>query len=128
MRGVERKPYRRRPAAPFMTSTFQQEAGRKLRMSATAAMRVAQSLYEKGYITYMRTDSTTLSQAALTAARDTIAQRFGADYLPPSPRRYAKKVKNAQEAHEAIRPAGDRFRTPEEVRGAWRAAKRQPTS
>ena len=118
VRGVERKPYRRRPAAPFMTSTFQQEAGRKLRMSATAAMRVAQSLYEKGYITYMRTDSTTLSQAALTAARDTIAQRFGADYLPPSPRRYAKKVKNAQEAHEAIRPAGDRFRTPEEVRGA----------
>ena len=118
VRAVERKPYRRRPAAPFMTSTFQQEAGRKLRLSATAAMRVAQSLYEKGYITYMRTDSTTLSQAALTAARDTIAQRFGADYLPPSPRRYAKKVKNAQEAHEAIRPAGDRFRTPEEVRGA----------
>ena len=118
VRSVERKPYRRRPAAPFMTSTFQQEAGRKLRMSATAAMRVAQSLYEKGYITYMRTDSTTLSQAALNAARDAIAQRFGADYLPSSPRRYAKKVKNAQEAHEAIRPAGDRFRTPEEVRGS----------
>ncbi len=118
VRSVERKPYRRRPAAPFMTSTFQQEAGRKLRMSATAAMRVAQSLYEKGYITYMRTDSTTLSQAALNAARDAIAQRFGADYLPGSPRRYAKKVKNAQEAHEAIRPAGDRFRTPEEVRGS----------
>ncbi len=118
VRGVERKPYRRRPAAPFMTSTFQQEAGRKLRMSATAAMRVAQSLYEKGYITYMRTDSTTLSQAALHAARDAIAQRFGPDYLPPAPRRYAKKVKNAQEAHEAIRPAGDRFRTPEETRSA----------
>ena len=118
VRSVERKPYRRRPAAPFMTSTFQQEAGRKLRMSATAAMRVAQSLYEKGYITYMRTDSTTLSQAALNAARDAIAQRFGADYLPDSPRRYAKKVKNAQEAHEAIRPAGDRFRTPEELRGS----------
>ena len=118
VRSVERRPYRRRPAAPFMTSTFQQEAGRKLRMSATAAMRVAQSLYEKGYITYMRTDSTTLSQAALNAARDAIAQRFGADYLPNSPRRYAKKVKNAQEAHEAIRPAGDRFRTPEEVRGS----------
>ena len=118
VRSVERKPYRRRPAAPFMTSTFQQEAGRKLRMSATAAMRVAQSLYEKGYITYMRTDSTTLSQAALNAARDAIAQRFGAEYLPPSPRRFAKKVKNAQEAHEAIRPAGDRFRTPEEVCGA----------
>ena len=118
VRSVERKPYRRRPAAPFMTSTFQQEAGRKLRMSATAAMRVAQSLYEKGYITYMRTDSTTLSQAALNAARDAIAQRFGAEYLPDSPRRYAKKVKNAQEAHEAIRPAGDRFRSPEEVRGS----------
>ena len=118
VRSVERKPYRRRPAAPFMTSTYQQEAGRKLRMSATAAMRVAQSLYEKGYITYMRTDSTTLSQAALNAARDAIAQRFGADYLPGSPRRYAKKVKNAQEAHEAIRPAGDHFRTPEEVRGS----------
>ena len=118
VRSVERKPYRRRPAAPFMTSTFQQEAGRKLRMSATAAMRVAQSLYEKGHITYMRTDSTTLSQAALNAARDAIAQRFGADYLPDSPRRYAKKVKNAQEAHEAIRPAGDRFRTPEELRGS----------
>ena len=118
VRSVERKPYRRRPAAPFMTSTFQQEAGRKLRMSATAAMRAAQSLYEKGYITYMRTDSTTLSQAALRAARDAIAQRFGRSYLPPSPRRYAKKVKNAQEAHEAIRPAGDRFRAPDEVRGA----------
>ena len=118
VRSVDRKPYRRRPAAPFMTSTFQQEAGRKLRMSATAAMRVAQSLYEKGYITYMRTDSTTLSQAALNAARDAIAQRFGTDYLPDSPRRYAKKVKNAQEAHEAIRPAGDRFRAPEEVRGS----------
>ena len=118
VRSVDRKPYRRRPAAPFMTSTFQQEAGRKLRMSATAAMRVAQSLYEKGYITYMRTDSTTLSQAALSAARDAIAQRFGTDYLPDSPRRYAKKVKNAQEAHEAIRPAGDRFRAPEEVRGS----------
>ncbi len=118
VRGVDRKPYRRRPAAPFMTSTFQQEAGRKLRMSAAAAMRAAQSLYEKGYITYMRTDSTTLSQAALRAARDAIAARFGRSSLPPSPRRYAKKVKNAQEAHEAIRPAGDRFRTPEEVRGA----------
>ena len=118
VRGVDRKPYRRRPAAPFMTSTFQQEAGRKLRMSATAAMRAAQSLYEKGYITYMRTDSTTLSQAALRAARDAIAERFGQSFLPPSPRRYAKKVKNAQEAHEAIRPAGDRFRTPEQVRGA----------
>ena len=118
VRAVDKKPYRRRPAAPFMTSTFQQEAGRKLRMSATAAMRAAQSLYEKGFITYMRTDSTTLSQAALHAARDVIAERFGTSYLPPAPRRYAKKVKNAQEAHEAIRPAGNRFRSPEEVRGA----------
>ena len=116
VRRVDRKPYRRRPAAPFMTSTFQQEAGRKLRIPATAAMRAAQSLYEKGYITYMRTDSTTLSQTALRASRDAIAERFGDSYLPPAPRRYAKKVKNAQEAHEAIRPAGTRFRTPEEVR------------
>jgi len=112
---VEKKPYRRRPAAPFMTSTLQQEASRKLRMSATVAMRTAQSLYEKGFITYMRTDSTTLSDAAYGAARDIIRGRFGDAYLPPTPRRYAKKVKNAQEAHEAIRPAGDRFRLPEEV-------------
>ena len=112
---VEKKPYRRRPAAPFMTSTLQQEASRKLRMSATVAMRTAQSLYEKGFITYMRTDSTTLSEAAYGAARDIIRDRFGDSYLPPAPRRYAKKVKNAQEAHEAIRPAGDRFRLPEEV-------------
>ena len=116
VRSVEKKPYRRRPAAPFMTSTLQQEASRKLRMSATVAMRTAQSLYEKGYITYMRTDSTTLSNAAYDAARDNIRDRYGDDYLPPRPRRYAKKVKNAQEAHEAIRPAGDRFRLPDEVR------------
>ena len=118
VRSVEKKPYRRRPAAPFMTSTLQQEASRKLRMSATVAMRTAQSLYEKGFITYMRTDSTTLSNAAHGAARDTIRERFGDQYLPPSPRRYASRVKNAQEAHEAIRPAGDRFRPPEEVRRA----------
>ena len=116
VRGVEVKPYRRRPAAPFMTSTFQQEAGRKLRLSAAMAMRGAQSLYEKGYITYMRTDSTTLSDDALRAARAAVSERFGASYLPDEPRRYAKKVKNAQEAHEAIRPSGDQFRTPEEVR------------
>ncbi|WP_419930258.1 type I DNA topoisomerase [Candidatus Poriferisocius sp.] len=116
VRGVEVKPYRRRPAAPFMTSTFQQEAGRKLRLSAAMAMRGAQSLYEKGYITYMRTDSTTLSDAALRAARAAVSERFGASYLPDEPRRYAKKVKNAQEAHEAIRPSGDQFRSPEEVR------------
>lgn len=115
VRSVESKPYRRRPAAPFMTSTFQQEAGRKLRMSAQQAMRAAQSLYENGYITYMRTDSTTLSETALTAARREIRARYGDENLPDAPRRYAKKVKNAQEAHEAIRPAGDDFRSPEQV-------------
>ncbi|MCI0571111.1 MAG: type I DNA topoisomerase [Myxococcaceae bacterium] len=115
VRSVERKPYRRRPAAPFMTSTLQQEAGRKLRMSAAAAMRAAQSLYEGGHITYMRTDSTTLSETALNAARTLISGRFGPEFLPDAPRQYAKKVKNAQEAHEAIRPAGDRFRDPAEV-------------
>ena len=117
VRSVEVKPYRRRPAAPFMTSTFQQEAGRKLRLSSAMAMRAAQSLYEKGYITYMRTDSTTLSDTAMRAARDAVSERFGASFLPDKPRLYAKKVKNAQEAHEAIRPSGDRFRSPEEVRG-----------
>lgn len=115
VRSVETKPYRRRPAAPFMTSTLQQEAGRKLRMSSAQAMRTAQSLYEGGFITYMRTDSTTLSDSALSAARSLILERYGDAYLPDSPRLYAKKVKNAQEAHEAIRPAGDRFRDPQEV-------------
>jgi DNA topoisomerase I len=115
VRSVERKPYRRRPAAPFITSTFQQEAGRKLRLSAQQAMRSAQSLYENGYITYMRTDSTTLSATALSAARQEIGRRYGEQYLPAETRNYAKKVKNAQEAHEAIRPSGDAFRSPEEV-------------
>jgi DNA topoisomerase I len=115
VRSRESKPYRRRPPAPFITSTFQQEAGRKLRLSSAQAMRVAQSLYERGFITYMRTDSTTLSDFAVSAARSQIAERFGSQFVPPAPRVYAKKVKNAQEAHEAIRPAGDRFRTPEEV-------------
>jgi len=113
---VERKPYVRRPSPPFMTSTLQQEASRKLRFSAQTTMRLAQRLYENGYITYMRTDSTTLSESALTAAREQVASLFGADYVPPEPRRYERKVKNAQEAHEAIRPSGDRFRTPQEVR------------
>lgn len=112
---VESKPYRRRPAPPFMTSTFQQEASRKLRFSSAQAMRVAQSLYEKGYITYMRTDSTTLSDSAITAARAFIAERYGREFLPDAPRHYANKVKNAQEAHEAIRPAGDVFKSPEQV-------------
>jgi len=113
---VEEKPYRRRPAAPFMTSTLQQEASRKLRLSSQQTMRVAQRLYENGFITYMRTDSTTLSEAALTAARDQARRLYGADAVPDDPRRYERRVKNAQEAHEAIRPAGDSFRTPDEVR------------
>jgi DNA topoisomerase I len=113
---VEEKPYTRRPAPPFMTSTLQQEASRKLRLSSQQTMRVAQRLYENGYITYMRTDSTTLSESALAAARDQARELYGAETVPAEPRRYARKVKNAQEAHEAIRPAGDRFRTPEEVR------------
>ncbi|MEP7191622.1 MAG: type I DNA topoisomerase [Actinomycetota bacterium] len=117
---VTEKPYTRRPYAPFTTSTLQQEASRKLRLSSKNAMRVAQRLYENGYITYMRTDSTTLSEAALTAARGQARDMYGAEYVPDSPRRYEKKVKNAQEAHEAIRPAGDRFRTPAQVAGELR--------
>jgi DNA topoisomerase I len=113
---VERKPYVRRPSPPFMTSTLQQDASRKLRFTAQTTMRLAQRLYENGYITYMRTDSTTLSESALTAAREQASSLFGADYVPPEPRRYERKVKNAQEAHEAIRPSGDRFRTPQDVR------------
>ncbi|MEM7339979.1 MAG: type I DNA topoisomerase [Actinomycetota bacterium] len=121
----EAKPYRRRPAPPFITSTYQQEAGRKLRLSSAQAMRVAQGLYERGFITYMRTDSTTLSDTAVNAARSQISERYGAEYLPDGPRTYQKKVKNAQEAHEAIRPAGDRFRTPEEVAGELNNQDRQ---
>src|SRR6478609_4068060 len=105
---VAEKPYTRRPSAPFTTSTLQQEASRKLRLSSKNAMRVAQRLYENGYITYMRTDSTTLSEAALSAARGQARDLYGAEYVPDAPRRYEKKVKNAQEAHEAIRRAGGR--------------------
>ncbi len=112
IRSVESKPYRRSPYAPFRTTTLQQEASRKLGMSASVTMSVAQRLYENGYITYMRTDSTTLSGAAVDAARSQVRELYGADYLPDSPRVYASKVKNAQEAHEAIRPAGDSFKTP----------------
>ncbi|HEY7208497.1 MAG TPA: type I DNA topoisomerase [Gaiellaceae bacterium] len=112
---VERKPYLRRPSAPFMTSTLQQEASRKLRFTSQTTMRIAQRLYENGYITYMRTDSTTLSESALAAARSQARELFGAEFVPEQPRRYERKVKNAQEAHEAIRPAGDSFRTPEQV-------------
>jgi DNA topoisomerase-1 len=109
---VTERPFRRSPAAPFMTSTLQQEAGRKLRFSAQRAMQVAQRLYEQGFITYMRTDSTTLSDQALTAARAQAREMYGDAYVPDTPRRYERKVKNAQEAHEAIRPAGETFRTP----------------
>jgi DNA topoisomerase-1 len=112
---VERKPYRRSPYAPFRTTTLQQEASRKLRFSAKHTMSVAQRLYENGYITYMRTDSVTLSQTAISAARKQAAELYGANYVPDAPRTYASKVKNAQEAHEAIRPAGDSFRTPAQV-------------
>ena len=117
VRSVERRPYTRRPAAPFMTSTLQQEASRKLRFSAQHTMRVAQRLYENGYITYMRTDSTTLSESAIVAARDQARELYGAETVPAEPRTYNRKVKNAQEAHEAIRPAGDHFRTPDQVKG-----------
>ncbi|HEY6472914.1 MAG TPA: type I DNA topoisomerase [Acidimicrobiales bacterium] len=115
VKSVTERPFRRSPAAPFMTSTLQQEAGRKLRFSAQRAMQVAQRLYEQGYITYMRTDSTTLSDEALSAARSQARERYGDTYVPDAPRRYERKVKNAQEAHEAIRPSGETFRTPEQV-------------
>ncbi|HXL94246.1 MAG TPA: type I DNA topoisomerase [Streptosporangiaceae bacterium] len=112
---VERKPYRRSPYAPFRTTTLQQEASRKLGFSSKVTMSVAQKLYENGYITYMRTDSVTLSQTAVTAARKQARELYGDAYVPDAPRTYASKVKNAQEAHEAIRPAGDSFRTPAQV-------------
>jgi len=117
VRSTDEKPYRRRPAAPFRTATLQQEASRKLRFSAQTTMRIAQRLYESGYITYMRTDSTTLSESALEAARSQVRELFGEEYLPAKPRRYQHAVANAQEAHEAIRPAGDTFRRPEDVKG-----------
>ena len=115
---VEEKPYTRRPYAPFMTSTLQQEAGRKLRFSAERTMRTAQRLYENGYITYMRTDSTTLSETAITAARTQARELYGERYLHDGPRQYTRKVKNAQEAHEAIRPSGETFATPGQLAGA----------
>ena len=115
---VTRKPYRRRPAAPFTTSTLQQEASRKLHWNASSTMRTAQSLYESGYITYMRTDSTALSSQAIHAAREQATQLYGAEAVAESPRLYGTTSKGAQEAHEAIRPAGDHFRTPGEVAGS----------
>ncbi|WP_042390214.1 type I DNA topoisomerase [Streptacidiphilus melanogenes] len=116
VRSVESKPYRRAPYAPFRTTTLQQEASRKLGFGAKRTMDVAQKLYENGFITYMRTDSTTLSDTAVNAARAQVEQLYGREYLPDAPRTYQGKVKNAQEAHEAIRPSGDRFRTPAETR------------
>ena len=128
MSAVTERPFRRSPAAPFMTSTLQQEAGRKLRFSAQRAMQVAQRLYEQGFITYMRTDSTTLSDEALTAARAQAREMYGDAYVPDAPRRYERKVKNAQEAHEAIRPAGETFRTPEQAAASCRGTSSACTS
>jgi len=115
VQSVEEKPYRRSPYPPFRTSTLQQEAGRKLRFSSARTMSVAQRLYENGYITYMRTDSTSLAESAVAAARSQITKLYGESYLSPKPRVYSSKVKGAQEAHEAIRPAGDTFQTPEQL-------------
>lgn len=115
VRSLETKPYTRKPAAPFTTSTLQQEASRKLRMNARATMRTAQSLYENGYITYMRTDSPALSAEAIDAARRQAAELYGSEFVPGTPRLYQSKSAGAQEAHEAIRPAGDSFRTPAQV-------------
>jgi DNA topoisomerase-1 len=112
---VDAKPYTRRPYAPFRTTTLQQEAGRKLGFTAQRTMSVAQDLYEGGWITYMRTDSVTLSDTAIAAARAQVLALYGPSYLPAKPRVYASKVKNAQEAHEAIRPAGEVFQTPAET-------------
>ncbi|MCW2841942.1 MAG: topA [Aeromicrobium sp.] len=114
VRSVEEKPYTRRPYAPFRTTTMQQEASRKFGFGAARTMQVAQRLYENGHITYMRTDSTTLSQTALNGARAQVLELYGKEYLPEKPRTYASKVKNAQEAHEAIRPAGETFKTPKD--------------
>lgn len=114
---IEVRPFTERPKPPFTTSTLQQEANRKLGFTARRTMQIAQSLYENGYITYMRTDSTSLAQEAVQAARDLVEQQYGAPFLHPTPRVYSTKVKNAQEAHEAIRPAGHPFQLPERLRG-----------
>ncbi|MCG7274692.1 type I DNA topoisomerase [Corynebacterium afermentans] len=115
---VEEKPYSRKPYAPFMTSTLQQEAGRKLHFTSARTMRIAQRLYENGHITYMRTDSTSLSKQGLDAARSAARELYGADYVTDAPCTYDRKVKNSQEAHEAIRPAGERFATPGQLAGS----------
>ncbi|MBV8951401.1 MAG: type I DNA topoisomerase, partial [Actinobacteria bacterium] len=122
---VESSQFTERPKAPFTTSSLQQEAGRKLRFGAKRTMDVAQTLYEQGYITYMRTDSTTLSSQAVAAARTAIRDLYGDGYLPPEAREYRTRVKNAQEAHEAIRPAGERIRSPEEVQAQLTPEQRQ---
>ena len=111
------KPYTQKPAAPFTTSTMQQEANRKLGFTARRTMSAAQSLYENGYITYMRTDSTSLAKVAVDAARELVGEEYGTDYLPEEPRTYRSTVRNAQEAHEAIRPAGNPFRLPDSLKG-----------
>src|SRR6185436_7063840 len=118
---VEDKPYTSKPYPPFTTSTLQQEANRKLGFTARRAMQVAQSLYENGHITYMRTDSTTLAKVAVDAARELVLSQYGREFLPDEPRVYQTKVKNAQEAHEAIRPAGHPFDFPEQLRGELNA-------
>ncbi|MEV4565177.1 type I DNA topoisomerase [Nonomuraea sp. NPDC049419] len=115
VKSVERKPYTRKPYAPFRTTTLQQEASRKLGFSAKYTMQVAQRLYENGFITYMRTDSITLSETAVAAARSQAIKLYGSAYVPDKPRVYSSKVKSAQEAHEAIRPSGEEFRTPGET-------------
>ncbi len=117
---VDTKPYTSKPKPPFITSTLQQVGGSRLRMSSRQVMSIAQGLYEDGYITYMRTDSTTLSGTAIAAARQVIERQFGREYLTDAPRVYAKKSKNAQEAHEAIRPAGDSWRSPDQLRAELR--------
>ncbi|MDJ1168982.1 type I DNA topoisomerase [Roseofilum sp. BLCC_M154] len=120
---VDEKPTTRKPSPPFTTSTLQQEANRKLGLSAKETMRTAQNLYEQGYITYMRTDSVHLSKEAIAAARSCVEQKYGSEYLSPQPRQYSTKTKGAQEAHEAIRPAGNHFRTPQETRLEGREGK-----
>src|SRR5699024_7023385 len=115
---LEDKPYRRRPAAPFTTSTLQQEASRRLRFTSRVTMQVAQRLYENGYITYMRTDSVVLSSQAISAARQQATELYGGQMVPGKPRYYASKNASAQEAHEAIRPSGDYFRTPSNVKNS----------
>jgi len=112
---LEERPVTRKPSPPFTTSTLQQEANRKLRLGARETMRIAQSLYERGFITYMRTDSVHLSEQAIAAARSCVQELYGSEYLSPEPRKYTTKSKGAQEAHEAIRPAGSTFRTPQQT-------------